>query len=162
MKLLRVTQKKFQFEIDRTEKFLLFHVLKLYPAVPASHHRLSKDRHIPNREENQHLLDEALKAQRSERRKQVESLLKDPHRFVEFEDGYRVSFTREEVEWLLQVLNDVRVGSWIAMGSPDQQTENKRRLTKQAMPHVMAMDAAGFFETSFLHAITGGTAHGHE
>jgi hypothetical protein len=162
MKLLRVTQKKFQFEIDRTEKYLLFHVLQLYPVVPASHHRLSKDRHIPNRDENQHLLDEALKVQRVEQRKQVESLLKDPHRFVESEDGYRVSFTREEIEWLLQVLNDVRVGSWIAMGSPDLQTENKKRLTKQAMPHVMAMDAAGFFETSFLHALTGGTPHGHE
>lgn len=162
MKLLRATQKKFQFEIDRTEKHLLFHVLKLYPAVPASHHRLSKDRHIPNRDENQHLLDEALKAQRIEQRKQIESLLKDPHRFVEFEDGYRISFTREEIEWLLQVLNDVRVGSWIALGSPDQQAEFKKRLTKQAIPHLMAMDVAGFFETNFLHAITGGTPPGHE
>jgi hypothetical protein len=162
MILLRGGQKKFQFEIDRTEKYLLFHVLQLYPVVPASHHRLSKDRHIPNREENQHLLDEALKAQRMEQRKQVESLLKDPHRFVESEDGYRISFTREEIEWLLQVLNDVRVGSWIAMGSPDLQTENKKRLTKQAMPHVMAMDVAVFFETIFLNPITGGAPPGHE
>jgi hypothetical protein len=162
MKLLRATQKKFQFEIDRTEKHLLFHVLQMYPAVPTGHHRLSKDRHIPNRDENQHLLDEALKAQRVEQRKQVESLLKDPHRFVESEDGYRVSFTDEEIEWLLQVLNDVRVGSWIALGSPDLQAEIKKRLAKQAMPHLMAMDAAGFFETSFLQAITGGTQPGHE
>jgi hypothetical protein len=162
MKQLRFTQKKFQFEMDRTEKFLLFHVLKLYPAVPASHHRLSKDRHISNRDENQHLLDEALKAQRIEQRKQVESLLKDPHRFVAFEDGYRISFTRDEIEWLLQVLNDVRVGSWIAIGSPDLQMENKKRLAKQAIPHLMAMDAAGFFETNFLHALTGGAQPGHE
>jgi hypothetical protein len=30
------------------------------------------------------------------------------------------------------------------------------------MPHVMAMDAAGYFETSFLQAITSGTPPGHE
>lgn len=158
MKLLRATQQKFQFEFDRIEKHLLLHVLQLYPVVPASHHRLSKDRHMPNRDENQRLLDEALNAQRSEQRQQIESLLKDPHRFVEFEDGYRVCFMREEIEWLLQVLNDVRVGNWIAMGSPDQPAEIRKRLTKEAKAHVMAMDVAGFFETSILHALTGGTA----
>jgi hypothetical protein len=162
MKQLLVTQKKFQFEIDRTEKYLLFHVLQLYPAVPTGHHRLSKDRHIPNCEENQHLLDEALKAQRREQRAQVESLLQDQHRFIEFEGGYRISFTREEIEWLLQVLNDVRVGSWIAMGAPDLEAENKKRLTKQTMPHLMAMDEAGYFETNFLQAITDGGSPGHE
>jgi hypothetical protein len=162
MKLLRDGQNKFNFEIDRTEKFLLFHVLQLYPVVPAGHHQLSKDRHVPNREENQQLLEEALKAQRLEKRQQVESLLKDPRRFVEAEDGYRVSFTREEIEWLLQVLNDVRVGSWIALGSPDPRAEYKKRLTKQALPHLMAMDEAGFFESIFLHALTGRGQPGNE
>jgi len=158
MKLLRVTQQKFQFEFDPTEKHLFFYVLQLYPSVPARHHRLSKDRHMPNHDENQHLLDEALKAQRIEQRQQIEPLLKDPHRFVEFEDGHQISFTREEIECLLQVLNDVRVGNWIAMGSPDQPAEIKKRLTKEAKAHAMAMDVAGFFETGILQAITDGTA----
>jgi hypothetical protein len=162
MKRLRGGQKKFQFELDRPEKDLLFHILQLYPVVPASHHRLSHDRQFPNREENQHLLEEALKAQRVEQRKKVESLLKDPRRFVASDGGYRISFTREEIEWLLQVLNDVRVGSWIALGSPGQQAEIKKRLTQETMPHVMAMDVAGFFETSFLHAIIGAMPPGHE
>ena len=162
MKRLRGGQKKFQLELDRPEKDLLFHILQLYPAVPASHHRLSQDRQFPNREENQHLLEEALKAQRVEQRKKIKSLLKDPRRFVASGGGYRISFTREEIEWLLQVLNDVRVGSWLALGSPDPQQGPQKRVNNLTAPHVIAMELAGYFEVFFLSAVNGDRPPGHE
>ena len=92
----------------------MLQVLAPYPVVPASHHRLSKDRHIPNREENQQLLEESLTTQREENKKQIAALLNEPQRFMEGVGGCQVGFTRGEIEWLLQVLNDVRVGSWLA------------------------------------------------
>jgi hypothetical protein len=129
--------------------------LQRYPLVPAAHHQLSNDPQIPNREENQHLLDDALKAQREENQKLALALLTESKRFVESAPGYQVGFSRGEIEWLLQVLNDVRVGSWLALGSPDPDKEIKKRRTKDAAQHALTMDLAAYFEMIFLEAVSG-------
>ena len=162
MKLLHAAADTFQFEISEDEKGLLFHLLRLYPLVPATHYRLSKDKKIPNRDENQLLLDEALSTQRLENRKQVEAMLNEPKRFVACAAGCQVSFSRGEMEWLLQVFNDVRLGSWIALGSPDQLEEMRQRRRPQTARHVLTMDLAAFFEVAFLGAISGEIPPSHE
>jgi leucyl/phenylalanyl-tRNA--protein transferase len=162
MKLIRADQDQFEFEIGPGEKIRMQQVLKLYPLVPTSHHKLSAGRKIPNREESEQLLAESLKAQREENHRQVESLLNDPRRFVKFEKGCRATFTRDEIEWLLQVFNDVRVGSWIALGSPEPDEETHQRLNKQNAPHIMALDVAGHFESILLDAVSGDLRPGEE
>ncbi len=155
MKLIRADQDQFQFKLSRGEMLRLLHVLKLYPLVPADHHRLSKGHKIPDREENQKLLDEALKTQRQETRQHLEAMLGETQRFVKCDTGYHASFSRNEIEWLLQVLNDVRVGSWITLGSPEQKEEAIKKMNEENAPHFMAMELAGFFEGYFLDAISG-------
>lgn len=155
MKLLRSGKIKLQFEISHEEMALLRLVLGLYPLVPATHHRLSQNRRIPKPEENQQLLEESLAAQRKENRAQIEFLLNDAKRYTETESGCRVSFSRVEVECLLQALNDVRVGSWLALGAPGQPMEIQQGMNPQTARHLLVMDAAGFFEMNFLHAATG-------
>jgi len=155
MRLLRADQDQFQFELGRNEKSRFIHLLKLYPLVPATHHRLSKTDEIPNREENQQLLEEALRHQREEHRQQVEAWLNAPHRFVAAGKSYRFEMTRSQIEWLLQVVNDIRVGSWIALGSPEVLEASIQQLNEQTAPHFMAMELAGYFESFFLEAISG-------
>ena len=155
MKLLRGGKQKFQFAIKSEEKELLFHVLQLYPLVPAAHHRLSRGLQIPDSKENQELLEESLLAQRQENRRQVEALLKEPERFSETQAGWRVSFSRAEIEWLLQVLNDVRIGSWLALGSPAGQVKIQPGMSKPTARHVLVMDVAAFFEMCLLQAVSG-------
>jgi leucyl/phenylalanyl-tRNA--protein transferase len=82
-------------------------------------------------------------------------MLDEPKRFEKCAGGYRVGFSRGEMEWLLQVLNDVRVGSWIALGSPSQQEEAIKGLNEQNAPHLLAMELAGYFESYLLDAISG-------
>ena len=155
MKLLRVNGEAFEFEIGHQEKVVLLHLLELYPLVPEAHHRLSKGRQIPDQEENQRLLDEALRAQRLANQQQVLDLLNQPGRFVDGAAGYRVGFTRGEIEWLLQVLNDVRIGSWIALGSPGYAEQSEDLPDDQSMRHLMIMEMAGGFETYFLGTVSG-------
>jgi hypothetical protein len=161
MKLIRAVQDQFQFEISREEKHLL-NVLQLYPLVPASHHQLSQGCEIPEQEENQRLLEDSLKAQREENRKKVVELLNESKRFTETASGYRADFARGEIEWLLQVLNDVRVGSWLALGSPAAHPEVKPGMSHQTMSHIVTMGIAAFFEMRFLNAVSGGQPSGHD
>ncbi len=119
MKLIEAGAEQFIFELEPTEQQVLAHLLRLYPLVPAAHQRLSKSEERP---ECQQLLDEALAAQRRENKKLVETFLQPGTVFSENESGCRFFLPVARMEWLLQVLNDVRVGSWLMLGSPNDVT----------------------------------------
>ena len=155
MKLIRADKDNFVFALGRREKRLLFELLKLYPLVPAAHHRLSKTAKAGKNDENQRLLDEALAAQREENKRQVLAMLNEPGRFKETESGSRFALSPPQMDWLLQVLNDVRVGSWIALGSPDTEAGEKITVNDETAPHYWVMEAAGFFEMALVEALSG-------
>ena len=155
MKLIRARRNQLVFDIGRREKRLLDEILGLYPLVPPAHYRLSKNVQSGQFVEHQRLLEESLAAQRQENRKNVKSLLDEPGRYQATPTGFLLKVTRPETEWLLQVLNDVRVGSWIALGSPDTEQGEKILLTEETAPQVRSMEVAGAFEAVFLDALTG-------
>ena len=154
MKLIRASNGKLLFHLGKREKHLLVEVLKLYPRIPSGHQPLSKSRKIPDRDANQRLLNEALAEQRAECKKHLRSFLADPHRFEEDQSGCRLSLSASEPEWLLQIFNDVRVGSWINLGSPEPPLEIKLLNAKTA-PDFWAMEMAGHFQMQLLEAMEG-------
>src|SRR6266700_1113824 len=116
MKLISLGRNKLILQLGKPEKHLLFELLKLYPRIPAAHCKLTKSGRLPDQEASQKLLEEALAEQRSENKRQLLALLADPARLQESEGVCRLSLSRGDIEWLLQVLNDIRVGSWILLG----------------------------------------------
>lgn len=152
MKLIRVTKGNFLFQLGKREKLLLFEVLRLYPRIPPATFRISKSGKSPDAEANQRLLDESLAEQRAENRKTLHAFLTDPRRFVDTESGSRLSVSPSELDWLLQILNDVRVGSWIILGSPEQGLEFKL-LNEKTAADFWAMEMSGQFQMRFLEAL---------
>jgi hypothetical protein len=150
--LTRFQNKKYLFELEKGEKELLTLVLRLYPVIPSAHQPVSKSL-APGDNSNQHLLDEALAEQRNENKKLVENLLSDKRHFSETQGSWRLKLTPEEIEWLLQVLNDVRVGNWILLGSPDEEVWHSEPDDQNA-PYIWAMDLAGAFQVDLLEAIS--------
>ena len=150
MKLVKATRTQLVFELGQREKRSLPQILKLYPCVPSAHHVLSKSGRLPDRQGTQQLLDEALAEQRAENKKQVQALLADPRRFEPTGTGARLSLSPTEVEWLMQVLNDVRVGSWVILGSPD---EKLAEVSAANASHFLAMEMAGYFQMELLQAL---------
>lgn len=155
MKLIRTGKDTFVFALGRREKRLLFELLKLYPLIPPSHHRLSKSTKAGDDDDNQRLLEEGLATQREENKRQVLTMLNEPARFKETESGFRFALSPPQMEWLLQVLNDVRVGSWINLGSPDTEQDEQLALTEETAPYYWVMQAAGFFEMALVEAMSG-------
>jgi len=154
VKLIQATRAKLVFHLGPREKRSLLQLLKLYPCVPSAHHVLSRTGRVPDREANQRLLDEALAEQRAENKKRLQALLADPRRFEHTETGGRLSLPRGEAEWVLQVLNDIRVGSWVILGSPE---DKPAELTAANAPHFLAMELAGYFQMPLLEALAGET-----
>ena len=150
MKLIRSTNGKFAFHLTQRDKLLLLQVLKLYPRISSAKQPLTKSTRIADRESNQRLLEEAVAEQRAANKKQLETLLTDPRRFADTQTGCRLTLSQSDIEWLLQVLNDIRVGSWAHLGSPEEKLE---KLTLNTAPHFWAMEMSGYFQARFLEAL---------
>ena len=106
-------------------------------------------------EENQRLLDEALAAHREEQAQLVRAFLDEPDRFAAVKEGWRFQLTAPQIEWLLQVLNDVRVGNWVVLGSPDFEQGEQVPLTDENAERLWLMETAGFFQDHLLGAVSG-------
>jgi hypothetical protein len=150
VKLLSKNQNLFEFQLAPREKDLLLELLQLYPQVPAEYQRLSKK---PDAEDaNQRLLDEAMQESRSENKKQLLAMFSDSNCLSRLQEHWLLKLTESQLEWLLQILNDVRVGSWIQLGSPELPTE---ALTSKNAPHFWALELAGYFQGNFLEVLDG-------
>jgi hypothetical protein len=151
VKLARTTRNKLLFGLSRQEKDLLLALLKFYPRIPAGYHPLSRSSR--SEESSQELLDESLAEHRAASKKQLEALLTDPKKLTETKTGWRLALSPSDVEWLLQVLNDIRVGSWATLGSPDECIAPMNAAT---LPHLWAMNVAGAFQMELLEELEGG------
>ena len=147
MKIIR-TDDKLVLQLGGRERNLFFELLNLYPCIPEVP-RLKSAAQMPDSSER--LLDEALAEQRNENKKQVQAFLADSRRFEKTAAGWRFSLSTVELEWLLQILNDVRVGSWIRLGSPEEKLE-MNLLNEKTAPHFWAMEMAGHFQMGLLEA----------
>jgi hypothetical protein len=151
MKLLQAGPDGLTFQLGEGEKQLLVAILRLYPMIPKSHLPLCRGEPRP---EDQALLDDALAAQRASNKLCLDKLMQAGNRFRKIEDGQRFSLKHSEVETLLQALNDLRVGCWLRLGSPDSLNNIVRNDDRHVEPLVWIMEAAAGFETEILQALT--------
>lgn len=157
MRLLRTEKERLVFQLSAAEKMVLVELLGLYPRVPPAHQRLTRKTRDVADAERQRLLDEALAEQRARIRRQVQSLLKRAGAFQQTAKGWEFNLRRRDAEWLLQVLNDVRVGSWIALGAPEELPRQVPAAEGEARL-VAVMEIAGLFQSALLDALEGETA----
>jgi hypothetical protein len=154
MKFTHASQDGYAFEFTLREKQLLFKVLALYPLIPPAHHRLSRTASAQDTE-NQKLLEDSLTTLREESRQRVRTLMDNPRCFQARGAGFGWTASRGEMEWMLQVLNEVRVGSWLALGAPDLSRSKAITPAPENLAHRWAMDIAGGFEMIFISALNG-------
>jgi hypothetical protein len=140
---------KLVYRLGRQERGLLLAVLDRYPLIPPAHQPVSRNAPAGAFQHCQQLLDEALADQRKENRRRLKSLLRDPKRFRETDTGWLLVLSAADREWLLQILNDLRVGSWLRLGSPEEDLPEMDLDAEQA-PDALTMEMAGQFQMRLL------------
>lgn len=152
MKLIKREETHYTFLIGKREREMLFSLLRRYPVVIAGHFRTRHPAKTDDSKTNQQLLEEALADQQKENRKQLEVMLTQNGRFSENDLGFTFRLNSSELEWLLQVLNDIRLGSWVQLGEPNPDSRAQVPLTEQNMQLAWSMEMAGLFQHSLLEA----------
>ena len=150
MKLLERTEDGYTFLIGKRERDLLAALLRKYPVLNSAHFHSRGNTGAPD--ENQALLEEALAEQQRENRRNLDEMLNQAGRFQENDFGFTFRLSPSELEWVLQVLNDIRVGCWVQLGEPDANARQLSELNEENMQLAWAVEMSGLFEHSLLEA----------
>lgn len=153
MKRVSTDDQSVVFQLRAPEHEALLDIFQTYPVVPPAHQSVSKELKDPHTTDYQHLLDEALAEQRAANKKHLDAWLATPGRFKKTKAGYRFTLERTDAEWLLQVLNDIRVGHWLRLGSPEPGELKPQHLDAQQLPAWLMMEMTGYFQMSLLEAL---------
>lgn len=157
MKLVEAKDGLFVFHLAKQERALLIHVLKMFPVSGGPVAPLSKSGDEQKLAEHERSLIEALAEQRAEHKRLVDAFLGEQGRFAEdAKGGFRLRLPTVQVDWLLRVLNEVRVGLWLKLGRP----EDLLPLAKGGqLEAVAAMEICALFQSRFLEALGGGESN---
>jgi hypothetical protein len=157
LKLLNQDESSYTFLIGKRERDVLVTLLQRYPVISGAHFH---KRHQPQSEEARNdraLLEEALSEQQKESKQQLKEWLSQPQRWSETDLGYNFQLSSAELEWLLQVLNDIRVGTWVHLGEPDVYRQLPDPITEEQMQLAWIMEVAGTFQHVLLSAASRAT-----
>ena len=143
------------FQISKQEVEWLLGVLKFYPQLDSTYHHITEGAAEEIKAE-QKWLEEAMGQRRAEHLGKLEKFFSSPGRFrLESPDQFRFTLTSEQMEWLLQVLNDVRVGCWVKLGRPELEPVCPKKLNVEEARMMAILELSGFFQMVLLGARDG-------
>jgi hypothetical protein len=161
MKPVRQNKDGLQYHLNQREGDCLRSLLSQFPITANVHAQISKTDTDPESVEREKLLNESLAEHRKELKKEAANLLA-PGKFKRGEKGYLLTLNPEEREILLQILNDIRIGSWHVLGEPEELEPDTLPQTEKELVFYTLMNLAGYFEAAFLHASGGDLQPGHD
>ncbi len=155
MKLLEREGERLVFRMSGREKTLLERLLSFYPLRKDGGAHLSRLAE-PRLEDATQLLAETLREQKTELSAWLSRRLCDGGAFSPAGTNWRLVLDAEDTERLLQVLNELRVSSWVKLGRPAElDAEENEKSSLSAAPLHALMMLTGQFEMVLIHALHG-------
>lgn len=149
MKFVRTTDQGRVYALQPAELQMLLVVFGSFPLLNHSQ-AVSKSGDGEQLAEAQQLLEEALAERRRLMRQELESWLQAAGRFRRTAKNIEWYLENDRREWLLQILNDVRVGAWRALGSPENLDAAREGADEESARQVALMELAGMFQMTLL------------
>ncbi|MBI3880311.1 MAG: hypothetical protein HY301_09650 [Verrucomicrobia bacterium] len=156
MKLVSRRGGRLAFQLGRPERRVLLAALALYPQLNAAHQPLTRSKLRRKLAEAEALLHEVRSDHQRENKKLVTVFIRDRlggSEALPGEEPFTLTLTRPEANWLLEVLNDVRVGSWVKLGEPEEDQLRKLAATPAKLRTLAAMEFCAFFQSALLEAL---------
>ena len=150
MKLVRQNQRCRHYQLRPVDAQLFTAVLGHFPCLQRGHLRASLTGDGPAIEEAEALLAAATEERTRKHRSELDEWLQAADRFKTVGQHLELRVELRRIEWLLQILNDVRLGMWVKLGSPKDLEVAARDAAPEQMLPLVLMDAAGMFQMVLL------------
>ena len=149
MKLVKQAGDGWQYQLNKAEANCLQNLLSRFPITANAAVKISRTDGDPRAAEREKLLNESLAGHRETLKKRARSLA-GADKFRARGNGWLLSINSGERESLFQILNDIRVGSWRALGEPEDLETQSPNPTEQEEAFYNIMNLAGYFEHNLL------------
>lgn len=162
MKFICVDENRLVFEFQPDERESLESLLKCYPLPSQWNVELVRDDHKGEFEEDRKFLEETLEAEKKAMASGLNRFLESPSVFFEDLPEEYLRIPLDQVDWFLQILNDLRVSAWQLLGCPDQDEKQELEdMLKKEMPAEMMqrmqlfilLEMAGYYQSVVLDAV---------
>jgi hypothetical protein len=151
MTFVHLKKDQFFFQLGSLDKALLFQLIERYPLVPSSHFKSST---TPEISIDSEFIGELLAEERQENKRKLNGFFISAKKFSSSgEEKSLLALSFAEMQWLLQILNDIRVGSWIQLASPDENAMEAFDQGHQLNEQSWAMVLASRFQSTLLSAL---------
>ena len=148
MKLLKHSANEWKYGLEPKEGMLLRALVREFPQTSATAVKITRTDTDAKSAERERLLNESLAHHRQELKKRAGKLLSA--NLKPGKDGWRLTMDLEEREMLLQLINDIRVESWHALGEPEDLEAMPTQPTEANLRQQHLMHLAGYFEWKML------------
>jgi hypothetical protein len=150
MKLIKQTKDGWRYQLNQPEANCLRSLLNQFPITANATVKISRTESNPQTIDREKLLNESLADHREQLKKIARSLM-GADKFKVRDKDWLLCINSEEREILLQILNDIRVGSWRALGEPENLAIQTPNPTEQEQVFYNIMNLAGYFEYKLLN-----------
>jgi hypothetical protein len=149
VRLIRRTDRALVFLLKASELQMLGLVLSQFP-LRDQDQQISRFGDDEDLKGAQQLLNEAMAERRKEARSELQAWLRSADRFTHTDHGEELLVHHDETEWLLQILNNVRVGAWQRLGEPEDLADASRSATAESIRYLTVMEMAGGFQSALF------------
>jgi hypothetical protein len=149
MKLVKQAKGSWQYQLNQNEADILLGLLQKFPFTELDPAKISKTDKAPEAIERGKLLNESLAEHRNELKKLAVDLA-GPDKWKKSEKGHLLTLDSGAREILLQILNDIRIGCWRALGEPESLETLPGDASMKDLAYRNLMDLAGYFEMNLI------------
>ena len=155
MKCIRKGEGRFDMALEEGEWLALKDLVTQYPKTPSDHHSLtSEDNPDPDLKDSDEWLKENGAVHQGERHRQIKAWIKTIHPFKqEGVTTYTIEFEPEKADWLIEILNDIRVGCWLSLGCPSPEDLTGADWKKEDWPTLWSMELSGMYQSVLLKCL---------
>lgn len=152
MRVFEKTDSALVLELGLAETDFLKQILADYPLVADESRRFSTFADANEVRENAQLLQSSLRQHTQSNRAKLRAWLASTETWKPFADRTLLFLKTEDCSWFLQILNDLRIGSWQKLNRPDPEELASIELNQENAYPLLVMEVSGLLQTLILNA----------
>ncbi len=136
--------------LSEAEGDLLKEIFADYPLVANDERELTRSAAHEDLEEDTELLRSSIAESNQISRRRLDDWLNNPQTFLKKDEEWLLRFEKEQLDWMLQILNDLRIGSWQQLKCPSQDELSALPLSPDTFKPICTMEMAGALQAILL------------
>jgi hypothetical protein len=152
MTVKEISETAITIDLSENEAIFIKEILSNYPLVPNETRELTRSAETSDLEEDTELLRTSLAELTLGHAKKLQAWVNAPETFRAVEDRYLFKITNENRDWFLQILNDLRIGSWQQLNCPNQEELEELTASPEIIRPLWTMELAGLLQSFLLNA----------